>query len=119
VKNILAPGGVVVSNILAPDNNRFFFAMIRTLEEVFGRTSLFKGEESNNYIFVSTVEKHGLSGEEVTRRARTLEKDKNLGFDLGRYGWSMQNAEELDAGHADILTDDFAPVNLLRHMEKK
>lgn len=109
----------MVSNILAPGNKRFFFAMVRTLEKVFGQTSLFKGEESNNYIFVSTVEKHGLSGEDVTRRARTMEKDKNLGFDLGRYGWSMQHAEEMNADHADILTDDFAPVNLLRHMEKK
>lgn len=113
----LKPGGVLASNIWSLDLNRYFTAQIKTYQEVFPQLYLLRASGSANYIFIATQEPGRVSREQALARARELM--------LGR-PWSFDLAQRLKAEYSDYtgrqvearaLTDDFAPVNLLKTME--
>lgn len=120
----LAPGGFVVSNIIASlrgPGSAFFRAMYRTLSEIFPvvyvvptydlSTGIVLGEI--NIILFATKEGPRLSRAELVARA-------------GRAGGRLVPASELaqsaahlmeipvEVGDVPTLTDDFAPVEILR-----
>ncbi len=112
----LNSGGVVVANILSPKRNKFFTAMLKTYGTEFAHTTVYQGKESGNYIFIAgdrevdPVVVHG--------KAREIQEAGGLGFDLAAIGREQRIPTPQVAG-AEILTDDFAPVNLYRHMEEE
>ncbi|MBN2720346.1 MAG: fused MFS/spermidine synthase [Proteobacteria bacterium] len=115
VKDCLNEGGVVVSNILSEANNRYFWSMVKTYRQEFGSLFIFKGEWSGNHIFVAMADKIPFDQDIFLERARSIQTGKGIEFDLARALWSYDNEKHL--GNARILTDDFAPVNLLRQHE--
>ena len=115
VKKRLHKDGVVVSNILSPGRNKFFTAMIRTYQAEFANLALYKGKESKNYVFVASDRR--VPPEAVRDKAKEIQEDYQLGVDLVAIIQGQGVAAETDV-KTEILTDDFAPVNLYRHMEE-
>ena len=115
VKKRLKPGGVIVANILAEDRNRFYYSMMKTYKKEFPHLYMFEGFASDNYIFVTRVEDTKIDKFTVWQNASKLQDEKK--FDI--YLPEMSNAYSYyseDDNKAEILTDDFAPVNLYKHM---
>jgi spermidine synthase len=117
VKRRLRKGGVVVSNITSPFKNKFFDSMIETYKQVFPHLYIFKGKKSNNYVFIATDDKRKIEKESVEKRVREIQSIKNFDFDLPRVSWLYGYHTEYGWHDAEVLTDDFAPVNLYKHMK--
>ncbi|MDD5760236.1 MAG: fused MFS/spermidine synthase [Desulfobulbaceae bacterium] len=115
VKARLNPGGVVVSNILSPKKNKFFTSMVKTYNAEFVNLSIYKGKESSNYVFVASGQ--AVTPEVVWNRAKDIQDGRRLGIDLAAINQD-QLVSSLPEENAEILTDDFAPVNLYQHMEE-
>lgn len=115
VKAKLNKGGVVVSNILASNRNKFFTAMVRTYSEEFPNLTIFKGKASNNYVFVATD--RAVTPEAMTNRAREIQESRQLGIDLAEISQDQLIVLPPDE-KAKVLTDDFAPVHIYQHMEE-
>jgi len=116
VKARLNRGGVVVANILSPKKNKFFTSMIKTYHTNFADLAIYKGKESGNYIFVAGD--RAVSPEAVQNRVKEIQKGRQLGIDLLAVSQDQQVTLPPEE-QAEILTDDFAPVNIYRHMEEK
>jgi spermidine synthase len=118
IKSKLNEGGVVVSNILSPTKNKFFYSMIRTYREAFPHLYIFKGTRSNNYIFVTARSKARKAEEYIWKEARKIQSYRKMDIDLYQISQSYAYYTEYER-KAELLTDDFAPVNIYRHMEIK
>ena len=114
VKARLNPGGVVVSNILSPTRNKFFTAMVKTYHAEFANLAIFKGKASGNYVFVAS--ERAVTPAAVRSKAQQIQESRPLGIDLATIT-AEQRVSPAPDEQAEILTDDFAPVNLYRHME--
>jgi spermidine synthase len=118
VRKKLKDGGIVVSNIMSESRNKFFYSMLRTYTEVFPHIYCYtRWTTSDNFIFVATVDKEKKESIHVWVRAKELETKKHFDIDIAtinqdQYGYYTDYKRD-----AEILTDDFAPVNLYRHME--
>lgn len=118
VSRSLKDGGVVVSNIVSPTKNKFFYSMIRTYTEAFPHLYIFKGKRSKNFIFVATRNKTGKTEEAVAANAKKIQSYRKFDFSLPEISASYAYSSEY-AKKAELLTDDFAPVNIYQHMEVK
>jgi spermidine synthase len=118
VKGRLRKGGVVVSNITSPFKNKFFDSMIETYNQVFPHLYIFKGRKSNNYIFIATDSSKKIEQDELEKRAEKIQKSKNFDFNFTRIPWAYAYHTEFGWPEAKVLTDDFAPVNLYKHMKR-
>lgn len=116
VKAKLNSGGVVVANILSPKKNKFFTAMIKTYGTEFADLTVYQGKESGNFVFIASD--RPVSPVTVHGKAREIQEVGGLGFDLAAIAHE-QRIPTPKVADAEILTDDFAPVNLYRHMEEK
>ncbi len=116
VKKALRENGVVVSNIVPRSKNKYFYSMIKTYCEVFPRLYIFKGNKSLNYVFIATADNEPVSPEELRERAKGFQRlDIDMMYLTQFYGTyrEYENPDE-----AEVLTDDFAPVNLYRYMKE-
>jgi spermidine synthase len=116
VRKVLKDNGVVVSNVVPESKNKYFYSMIKTYLEVFPRLYLFKGNKSRNYVFIATADKRLVGPEELRDRAKGF-----LRFDIDMMLLSQFYGTHRDfykADEAELLTDDFAPVNLYRYMKE-
>lgn len=122
VRRVLAPGGVVVSNVigaLAGPDAAFLAAMVRTLESVFPQVYLFPAQGAppqwpQNVIVVATLDEGRLRKSELTARARAIEEQggpEGLAVRAGFLVDGMEGVEE-----APLLTDDRAPVEWLQRI---
>lgn len=84
VKDHLKRGGVVVSNILSPRENKLFHPMGATYSKVFSRVHTFKGRESCNFILVSTKDASFRDADEVLCRAEKICSSGRFDIDLSR-----------------------------------
>jgi spermidine synthase len=115
VRDGLKPGGVVASNLWEYGINRFYHAELRTFQEVFPETYLFRAGTSGNVIVFGTTGGERVSEDTWAARAERLAAGKDLGFDLAalvRDEYSVLTDREI---REEILTDDKAPVGTLRH----
>lgn len=119
IKRCLKKGGVVISNITSPFKNKFFDSMIETYNEVYPHLYIFKGRKSNNYIFIATEGNRKREREDVERHALKVQQAKKFDFDYARMGWAYGYSSDYRWGEAQALTDDFAPVNLYKHMKSR
>ncbi|MEW6427644.1 MAG: fused MFS/spermidine synthase [Thermodesulfobacteriota bacterium] len=121
VKKKLRKGGVVVSNITASFRNKFFDAMLRTYQEAFPHLYLFRDTKaigfSTYYIFIAQEGGARRQRDEVVRRARELRQAKDFDIDLPMLAMSYEYPD--DGAAAEVLTDDFAPVNIYMHTESR
>jgi spermidine synthase len=119
VKGKLKDGGIVVSNILSKNRNRFFYSMIKTYKEEFVHLYCYKGKLSDNYIFIAATGGPKMESINVWMKANDLMMMKKFDIDLpwiNQESYGYYTDYEMDAS---VLTDDFAPVNLLKYMEAK
>ena len=112
-RQLLKPGGVLLSN-LWPSLLLYQYER-RTMRQVFGEQYGFG--LSGNRIVVCLPQPLNLAADELRRRAREFTRQRKLGFDLATVVADM----ERDPGYAPIgpiLTDDYAPANVLNSMPR-
>jgi spermidine synthase len=120
----LAPGGIVVSNIigvLRGSQSGFFRAMYRTLAEAFPTVHVIPIHDVGggfppyeiNIILVATQEKARLTRAEVMARAGRVGGKLVPASDLTEYASHLLELP-IPVSDVPILTDDYAPVEMLR-----
>ncbi len=115
VKKILKDGGVVVSNVTSPFKNKFFYSMIETYKKAFSHLYIFRARNASNYVFIATDSDEKLDGDIITKRAQRLQEEMKFDMDLIKISFLYGYSDEFE-WEGDLLTDDFAPVNLYKHM---
>src|SRR5579871_3285419 len=104
LKRRLAPGGAAVFNIHEP--NRLFPVSVRTLQTVFATVDLYYSGFGEVAVVATDAPR---ATEAVGRRAAELQ---------AKYGFRhalpdlLMHRTELDPGPGEVLTDDFAPVDV-------
>jgi spermidine synthase len=115
LKGVLSDKGVVVANVFY--SNRLFDAEFKTFVEVFGRSQVFYGVNSGNAMVVSPApDVPLLTASDAVSKAREVQEKLGLSFDYARIARMLDPDAKPDAG-AKTLTDDQAPVNVLRSQE--
>lgn len=116
VKERLAPGGVVAQNV--EPTTMFFDSAYKTMQSVFDNIDAYRG--GNNIVLIG-YSGPKLSAEELQHRATLADDKLRLRYPMSELIKARQNELPI-AGDAEILTDDFAPVEVLktvdRHNEK-
>ncbi len=111
LKELLADDGVIVANVWYP--NQLFDAEFRTFLDVFGRCQVFCGN-GNAMIVAVGAKQEILTVEQIVKKTPELQKKLNLSFDF--FGIVKKLAPNaMPHPQAMILTDDRAPVNMLRN----
>lgn len=108
LKRHLAPGGAAVFNI--HEVNRLFPVSVRTLRSVFANVELYRSGLGEVAVVASDAAR---SAEELQRRAAELQA--RYGFHYPLPDLLMHRAlpdTESGAGPGEVLTDDFAPVDV-------
>ncbi len=104
LKRRLAPGGAAVFNIHEP--NRLFPVSVRTLQTVFATVDLYYSGFGEVAIVATDAPR---AMEAVERRAAELQKKYGFRHSLPEL---LAQRSELDPGAGEVLTDDFAPVDV-------
>jgi spermidine synthase len=104
LKRRLAPGGAAVFNIHEP--NRLFPVSVRTLQTVFATVDLYYSGFGEVAIVATDAPR---AMEAVERRAAELQKKYGFRHSLPEL---LTRRSELDPGAGEVLTDDFAPVDV-------
>jgi spermidine synthase len=106
LKERLAPGGAVTFNV--HDGTKLFISTVHTLRAVFDTVDLYPSGEGE-MIVVAMAQKRP-EQEALARRAAELQDRYKFRFALPKL--LALRTEKIDATKAELLTDDFAPVNL-------
>jgi spermidine synthase len=117
LKAKLTPSGIVVSNLIGNvrgADSKLFRAILKTLETEFAQTYVFPVVEVANIIVIATQDKERLSKQEVLRRARGLEDERNVQFPIERFAHTYV-LDRISLDDVPVLTDDYAPVDGLLH----
>jgi spermidine synthase len=110
LKQRLAPGGAAAFNI--HDGTKLYLSTIKTLKEVFPTVHLYPSGEGE-VTMVATAQP-APSDDTLNSRAATLQQRHNFRYPLPQL--VAKRIEHPRLGEADLLTDDFAPVNLYETM---
>ncbi len=113
VKEHLEPGGWVAANVWGPRNDQFYLAEAKTYQSVFNSLYVLDAVGTNNYIMMASDVGSDITKETFIERSRHLKAKRKFPFEVLPYARTMQDLSEKDI-HADILTDDYAPVEILR-----
>ncbi len=116
VKQKLAPGGVLASNVWGPSTDQFYRSEIKTYQQVFPNIYLIDAVSSSNYIIMADVNKNIMTKEILEKRMPALQKRFQFDFSLQTYAETFEDLSKQDID-ADVLLDDFAPVEILRSQE--
>jgi len=119
VKSRLKGDGVVVSNILSPNRNKFFDSMVMTYKRVFPHLYIFQGEKSGNFTFIATADDRLRDKDIIETRASKIQIQKDIDIDLWLIAMSYEYSRNYEVPSAEILTDDFAPVNLFKYQDSE
>jgi spermidine synthase len=110
VKDHLAPGGAVASNVAA--NTKLYVSSLATLRAVFATVDTYddwKEETEAQSIAVATASPRP-GADALRERAAALEAQHHFRYPPGELITSRMTDEKAEGG--EVLTDDFAPVNL-------
>jgi spermidine synthase len=104
LKRRLAPGGAAVFNIHEP--NRLFPVSVRTLQTVFATVDIYYSGFGEAAVVATDAPR---AVEAVERRAAELQKKYGFRHALPEL---LAQRSELEPGAGEVLTDDFAPVDV-------
>jgi spermidine synthase len=104
LKRRLAPGGAAVFNIHEP--NRLFAVSVRTLQTVFATVDLYYSGLGEVAVVATDAPR---AIEAAERRATELQKRYGFRYSLPDL---LAQRSEPDPGPGEVLTDDFAPVDV-------
>ncbi|WP_269473284.1 spermidine synthase [Kineobactrum salinum] len=112
VKALLSPHGILVANTFS--SSRLYDAESATYSKVFGRFYNIRRSGTGNRVIVASMQP--LPGKEtLAQRARTLQSRlERFGMDASEYPPLMDAGQDWSR-KARILTDQYAPVNLLNN----
>jgi spermidine synthase len=116
VKGLLQPQGVVTANIARLGPGILYRSMIRTLAQVFPQVYLFPVPNRGNIVTVATLSDKRRSGESIAKDIGQLKARTNRALDLLEARGSLLEEKPVVVD-APVLTDDYAPVDLLRYQE--
>ena len=104
LKRHLAADGAAVFNV--HEINRLFPVAVRTLQSVFATVDIYRSGLGEVAIVATDAPR---SAEALERRARDLQDRYGFRYPLPDL---LTHREELDPGAGEVLTDDFAPVDV-------
>ena len=110
VKARLAPGGAVASNLSG--NTKLYLASLATFRAVFPTVNVYpdwKNQDEAQAVVVATTETRP-DPDALIKRAATLQTQHHFRYPLSELLAKQVPARSNEDG--DLLTDDFAPVNL-------
>jgi spermidine synthase len=112
VKEHLAPGGAVASNIVA--NTKLYLSTLVTLQAVFPTVDVYpaSGEPNQPQAIAVAISAPRPTTESLTRRTLALQTEYHFRYPLPAL--VGERVTELHAKGAQVLTDDFAPADLYR-----
>ncbi len=113
VKKKTKEDGAVASNVWSPSSNEYHYAQIKTLQEVFPKVYEIKATGSSNHIFISTLRPDDITAKDLRNRMEAIKEQVNLPYNFDPYIATSKDITDKNID-ADHLTDDFAPVELLR-----
>lgn len=122
VRDRLAPGGIVVSNIIGAldgPQSRLFRALYRTYARVFPGLYPFptafgldrNATETRTIILVATG-RAGMRTDEIVASAKQLRAERRVRLPLDRYAKDYYD-RRVPTDDVPVLTDDYAPVDIL------
>jgi spermidine synthase len=112
VKQHLAPGGVVASNVIA--NTKLYVSTLVTLHAVFPTVDVYPAwsEQNETQAIAVAISGPRPTTESLLQRATTLQAEHHFRYPLPDL--VGKRVTELYTKGADVLTDDFAPADLYR-----
>jgi len=113
-EQLLARSGTLVSNLHA--DSRLYDYQRRTIAAVFAAQHMFK--RTGNAIVVSRRKELRPSTDELSARASSLQTQREIKFDLAQVAASRRDRPDYRT-NGKILTDDYAPANLLRGIPRE
>jgi spermidine synthase len=108
IKQRLAPGGVAAFNV--HESTKLYASTVKTLSEVFATIDLFPTGEGEVIVVVS--DSPALDRDALTKRAAAAQQRYDFRFPLTQFVQRRVADPKLEAANGQLLTDDFAPVNL-------
>ena len=111
VKERLAPGGVAAFNV--HDGNKLYVSTVKTLAAVFPDVHLYPSGVAE--VAVIGTAQAAPDAATLARRASALQESHNFRYSLPQLLTTRVKHPSLDKG--ELLTDDFAPVNLFLNKE--
>jgi len=113
VKKRLAPDGVMASNVWGPRNDEFYLSEVKTYQQVFSRIYMIDSIKSNNYLLVVPADGRDMASAEFAKRVEALQPHYALPFSLAEFALTLEDLTAMKVD-ADVLSDDYAPVEILR-----
>jgi spermidine synthase len=112
VKEHLAPGGAVASNVVA--NTKLYLSTLVTLRAVFPTVDVYPAwsEPNETQAIAVAVSAPRPTAESLMQRARALQTEYRFRYSLPAL--VGKRVTELYSKDVDVLTDDFAPADLYR-----
>jgi spermidine synthase len=112
VKEHLAPGGAVASNVVA--NTKLYLSTLVTLHAVFPTVDVYPAwsEPNETQAIAVAVSAPSPTPESLMQRARALQSEYRFRYPLPAL--VSNRVSELYSKGAGVLTDDFAPADLYR-----
>ena len=107
LKNRLNPGGAAAFNV--HDGTKLYASTVRTLGEVFKRVDLYPSGEGEVITVVTDAE---LSPEDLSQRTDAMQEQYKFRYSLAKMIGKRLTDVTSQAKHGEIITDDFAPVDL-------
>jgi spermidine synthase len=104
LKRHLAPGGAAVFNV--HEINRLFPVAVRTLQTVFATVDIYRSGLGEVAVVATDAPR---SPEALARRAKELQDQYAFRYPLPDL---LTHREDMDPGAGEVLTDDFAPVDV-------
>lgn len=113
VKENLTPDGVVAANVWGPRTDQFYLSEVKTYQQVFNHVHSIDAINSNNYILIAHNQNEGMTKAKLIDRIPSLQMRFQFDFSLQAYARTFEDLtyKKIDA---DVLIDDYAPVNVLR-----
>ena len=119
VRGILRENGVVVANIVTPVLNKLFPAMVKTYRSVFPGFFIYGGEKPTSIVFIATSARIAWNDELIAQKAQAFQPLMKPGIDLPRLSRTRFYLSRASFEKAEVLTDDFAPVDLYQEKKEK
>ena len=118
VRERLAPGGILGINLLRGLESPFSAGLARSVGENFPYLALFSVRASSNHLLLAKAEPMPFQSDAM--RARAAELDAAHGFEPSlRQIFHWQQPFDLDLAKAQLLSDRYAPVNHLLHLDRQ
>lgn len=111
VKSILSKNGIVLANTFSTSKLKDYESA--TYHAAFGNLYQFEGTHSGNRVIIASNSRLPTISKMKQRSAIYHEHFKNMGIDL-EYLWESLNTTPRINTKYKILTDDYAPVNILK-----